>query len=152
VEGEYGWIEEIGTTYVIVWIWDLRRLVLPLSYFIEHPFQNWTRSSADLLGSVFLYVDYTVPVEEVRAELSRIVKSTNLWKGKVCALQVSDAKEGTLQLRALVDAHDSGAAWDLRCYVREKLVRNRLPPFSAENVRLRRRTPQGRQERKRPRT
>jgi small-conductance mechanosensitive channel len=122
VEGEYGWIEEIGTTYVIVRIWDLRRMVLPLSYFIEHPFQNWTRSSADLLGSVFLYVDYTVPVEEVRAELGRIVKSTNLWKGKVCVLQVTDAKEGTLQLRALVDAHDSGAAWDLRCYVREKLV------------------------------
>jgi hypothetical protein len=139
VEGEYGWIEEIGTTYVIVRIWDLRRLVLPLSYFIEHPFQNWTRNSADLLGSVFLYVDYTVPVEEVRAELSRIVKSTNLWKGKVCVLQVSDAKEGTLQLRALMDAHDSGAAWDLRCYVREKLVQflqekypSALPKIRAE--------------------
>ena len=92
-----------------------------------------------MLGSVFLYVDYTVPVEEVRAELSRIVKSTNLWKGKVCALQVSDAKEGTLQLRALVDAHDSGAAWDLRCYVREKLVQflqekypSALPKIRAE--------------------
>jgi small-conductance mechanosensitive channel len=139
VEGEYGWIEEIGTTYVIVRIWDLRRLVLPLSYFIEHPFQNWTRSSADLLGSVFLYVDYTVPVEEVRAELSRIVKSTNLWRGKVCVLQVTDAMEGTLQLRALVDAQDSGAAWDLRCYVREKLVQflqekypNALPKIRAD--------------------
>lgn len=122
VEGEYGWIEEIATTYVVVRIWDLRRLVLPLSYFIEHPFQNWTRSSAALLGNVILYVDYTVPVEEVRAELARILKSSNLWAGKVCALQVTDATQGTLQLRALMDANDSGSAWDLRCYVREKLI------------------------------
>jgi small-conductance mechanosensitive channel len=122
VEGEWGWIEEIGTTYVVVRIWDLRRLVLPLSYFIEHPFQNWTRSSSDLLGTVFLHVDYTVPVEEVRAELRRIVESTNLWKGEVCVLQVSDATEHTVQLRALVDAHDSNAAWGLRCFVREKLI------------------------------
>jgi small-conductance mechanosensitive channel len=122
VEGEWGWIEEIGTTYVVVRIWDLRRLVLPLSYFIEHPFQNWTRSSSDLLGTVFLYVDYTVPVEEVRAELRRIVESTNLWKGEVCVLQVSDATEQAVQLRALVDAHDSNAAWGLRCFVREKLI------------------------------
>jgi hypothetical protein len=139
VEGEWGWIEEIGTTYVVVRIWDLRRLVLPLSYFIEHPFQNWTRSSSELLGSVFLYVDYTVPVEEVRAELGRIVKSTKLWKGSVCVLQVSDAREGTLQLRAVVDARDSSEAWDLRCYVREKLVQflqekypNALPRVRAE--------------------
>jgi small-conductance mechanosensitive channel len=122
VEGEWGWIEEIGTTYVVVRIWDLRRLVLPLSYFIEHPFQNWTRNSADLLGSVVLHVDYTVPVEELRAELHRIVKSTNLWKGEVCILQVTDATEQTVQLRAVVDAHDSGAAWGLRCLVREKLI------------------------------
>jgi small-conductance mechanosensitive channel len=122
VEGEWGWIEEIGTTYVIVRIWDLRRLVLPLSYFIERPFQNWTRSSSALLGNIILYVDYTVPVEELRAELGRILKSTNLWAGKVCTLQVTDAKEGTIQLRALMDAPDSGAAWDLRCYVREKLI------------------------------
>ncbi|MGB6429932.1 MAG: mechanosensitive ion channel family protein [Candidatus Acidiferrales bacterium] len=122
VEGEWGWIEEIGSTYVVVRIWDLRRLILPLSYFIEHPFENWTRRNADLLGSVMLYVDYSVPVEEVREELDRIVKSTNLWKGEVCSLQVSDATEKTLQLRALVDARDSGTAWDLRCYVREKLI------------------------------
>ena len=141
VEGEWGWIEEIGTTYVVVRIWDLRRLVLPLSYFIEHPFQNWTRNSADLLGSVllYLYVDYTVPVEEVRAELRRIVESTNLWKGEVCVLQVTDATEHTLQLRALVDARDSSAAWGLRCCVREKLIQflqekypNALPRVRAE--------------------
>jgi len=122
VEGEWGWIEEIGTTYVVVRIWDLRRLVLPLSYFIEHPFQNWTRSSADLLATVFLYVDYAVPVEDVRVELRRILESTKLWKGEVCVLQVSDATEHTLQLRALMDAHDSSSAWDLRCFVREKLI------------------------------
>jgi small-conductance mechanosensitive channel len=139
VEGEWGKIEEIGTTYVVVRIWDLRRLVLPLSYFIEHPFQNWTRRNADLLGNVLLYVDYTVPVEEVRAELRRIVKSTNLWKGEVCVLQVTDASEHTIQIRALVDARDSGEAWDLRCYVREKLIQflqekypNALPRVRAE--------------------
>jgi small-conductance mechanosensitive channel len=122
VEGQWGWIEEIGATYVVVRIWDLRRLVLPLTYFIENPFENWTRRSADLLGSVMLYVDYSTPVEEVRQELDRIVKTTKLWKGTVCVLQVSDATEHTIQLRALVDARDSGTAWDLRCYVREKLI------------------------------
>jgi len=122
VGGQWGWIEEIWTTYVVVRLWDLRRLVLPLSYFIEQPFENWTRRTADLLGSVLLYVDYTVPVEEVRKELRRIVESSDLWKGKVCALEVTDASEHTLQLRALVDARDSSAAWDLRCYVREKLI------------------------------
>jgi small-conductance mechanosensitive channel len=139
VEGEWGRIEEIGTTYVVVRIWDLRRLVLPLSYFIEHPFQNWTRSNADLLANVLLYVDYSVPVEEVRTELRRIVKSTNLWKGEVCVLQVTDASEHTIQIRALVDARDSGEAWDLRCYLREKLIQflqekypNALPRVRAE--------------------
>jgi small-conductance mechanosensitive channel len=122
VEGEWGWIEEITTTYVVVRIWDLRRLVLPLSYFIEHPFQNWTRTSSDLLGYVTLWVDYTVPVAEVREELQRIVKSSQLWKGEVCGLQVTDASEHAIQIRALMDARDSGAAWDLRCYVREKLI------------------------------
>lgn len=122
VEGEWGWIEEIETTYVVVRLWDLRRLILPLSYFLEHPFQNWTRRSANLLGSVVLYVDYSVPLEEVRKELQRIVKTTDKWKGEVCVLQMTDADSQTVQLRALVDAPDSGAAWDLRCYVREKLV------------------------------
>lgn len=122
VEGEWGWIEEIRTTYVVVRIWDLRRLIVPLSYFIENPFQNWTRTSADLLGTVLLWVDYTVPIQEVRDELGRIVKSSKLWKGSVCVLQVTDASDRALQIRALVDARNSGDAWDLRCYVREKLV------------------------------
>ncbi|MGD0127946.1 MAG: mechanosensitive ion channel domain-containing protein [Terriglobia bacterium] len=122
VEGEWGWIEEITTTYVVVRIWDLRRLMVPLSYFIEKPFQNWTHRTADLLGSVFIYTDYTVPIEALRRELARILKSTNQWMGKVCVLQVTDAREHTVELRALMDARDSSTAWDLRCYVREKLI------------------------------
>ncbi len=122
VEGEWGWIEEIGTTYVVVRIWDLRRLVMPLSYFIERPFQNWTRTTADILGTVFVYADYTVPVEEVRQELHRILKSSGMWDGKVWNLQVTNATEHTMEMRALMSAPDSGKAWDLRCYVREKLV------------------------------
>jgi hypothetical protein len=123
VEGEWGWIEEISTTYVVVRIWDLRRLVLPLSYFIEHPFQNWTRITADLLGTVFIYADYTVPVEEVRQELHRILSSTGMWDGKAWGLQVTNATDRVVELRALMSAPDSGTAWDLRCHVREKLVR-----------------------------
>lgn len=122
VEGEWGWIEEITATYVVIKIWDLRRLVVPLSYFIEHPFQNWTRTTAKLLGSVYLYVDYTVPIDAVREELKRIVESTELWLGEVCVLQVSDTRERTIELRALADAKDSGTAWDLRCLIRERLV------------------------------
>jgi small-conductance mechanosensitive channel len=122
VEGEWGWIEEIRTTYVVVRIWDLRRLVLPLTYFIEKPFQNWTRVTADLLGTVFLYADYTVPVEEVRQELKRILDSTDMWDGKVWGLQVTDATDRTIQMRALMSASNSGTAWNLRCFVREKLI------------------------------
>ena len=122
VEGEWGWIEEIGTMYVVVRIWDLRRLVLPLSYFLDHPFQNWTRTGSELLGTVLLHADYSVPVEELRQELRSICESTTLWAGKVCVLQVSDATEHTVQLRALMDARNSSDAWDLRCLVRERLV------------------------------
>ncbi len=122
VENEWGKIEEITLTYVVVRIWDLRRLVWPISYFIEKPFQNWTRVSADLLGTVFIYTDYTIPVNEVREELNRILKSSDKWDGKVAGLQVTDAKERTMELRALMSAADSSAAWDLRCEVREKLI------------------------------
>ncbi|MEJ2009129.1 MAG: mechanosensitive ion channel family protein [Acidobacteriota bacterium] len=122
VEGEWGWIEEITTTYVVVRIWDLRRLVVPISYFIEHPFQNWTRVTADILGTVFVYTDYTVPVEEVRQELHRILKTTDKWDGKAWGLQVTNASEHTMELRALMSAADSPTAWDLRCLVREQLI------------------------------
>ena len=122
IEGEWGWIEEIGTMYVTVRIWDLRRLVIPLSWFLDHPFQNWTRTSAELLGHCYIYVDYSVPVEPIREELKRICESTKLWSGKVCVLQVSDLFQNVMQLRALMDARNSGDAWDLRCYVREHLI------------------------------
>lgn len=122
VEGESGWIEEIGMMYVIVRIWDLRRLVLPLSYFLTKPFQNWTRTSADLLAYTYLNVDYTVPVEAVRTEFRRILDASPLWNKQVFGLQVSDSDRYTMQLRALMDVRNSSDAWDLRCLVREKLI------------------------------
>nr|WP_245628751.1 mechanosensitive ion channel family protein [Salidesulfovibrio brasiliensis] len=123
VEGEWGRIEEITFTYAVVRIWDLRRLIVPLTYFLERPFQNWTRSKADLIGSVFLHADYTVPVDDMRQELERICEeSRHLWDGKTCTMQVTDAGPETITLRALVSAANSSAAWDLRCLVREKLV------------------------------
>ncbi|MCB2407917.1 mechanosensitive ion channel family protein [Hymenobacter lucidus] len=122
VEGEWGRVEEITFTYVVLSIWDERRLVLPLNYFIEKPFQNWTRTSARLTGTVFLQTDYTVPVEAVRTELRRILEAHPLWDKRVCVLHVTDAKERTLELRALVSAADAGSVWELRCAVREQLV------------------------------
>lgn len=122
VEGEWGWIEEISSTYVVVRIWDQRRLIVPLTYFIQHPFQNWTRRSADILGTVFLYADYSLPVQKVREKLEEIVAASELWDGRVCVLQVTDSRERTMELRALVSAADSPTAWDLRVQVREKLI------------------------------
>lgn len=122
VEGEWGWIEEITLTYVVVRIWDLRRLVLPISYFIEKPFQNWTRISADILGTVFLQTDYTVPVEALREELRRIVAQSDKWDGKVASVQITGATAQAMEVRALVSSSDSGKNWDLRCEVREKLI------------------------------
>ena len=122
IEDEWGWIEEITLTFVVVRIWDLRRLVVPISYFLEKPFQNWTRTSADLLGTVFIYTDYTVPVKEVRNELTRILENSSKWDKKVNVLQVTNATEKTVELRALMSAADSPTAWVLRCEVREKLL------------------------------
>jgi small-conductance mechanosensitive channel len=122
VENEWGRIEDITLTYVVVRVWDLRRLVVPITYFIEQPFQNWTRSSADILGTVFLYVDYTVPLDALRTELTRVLAASRYWDGKVNVLQVTDAKEHTLELRALASAADASLAWDLRCEIREKLI------------------------------
>ena len=123
LEGEYGTIEEITTTYVVIKLWDWRRMVVPLSYFIEKPFQNWTRETSALIGSVFLYVDYTVPVEKLREKLMEVARASPLWDGRVVVLQVSDAtKDHTVELRALLSARSAPAAWDLRCEVREKLI------------------------------
>ena len=123
VENEWGRIEEINLTYVVVRIWDQRRLVLPTTYFIEKPFQNWTRTSAEILGTVFIYTDYNVPFDKMREELTRLLQNSKLWDGKVNVLQVTDATEKTVEIRALMSAVDSPTAWDLRVYVREHLIR-----------------------------
>jgi small-conductance mechanosensitive channel len=122
VEGEWGRVEEIRPTYVVVRIWDKRRLIVPLEYFINQPFQNWTRRAADILGTVHLYADYTVPVDAVRAELERIVKASGKWDGEVCSLSVTNTSERAVELRALMSAANSSDAWDLRCMVREQLI------------------------------
>ncbi len=122
VENEWGTIEEITLTYVVVKIWDERRLVLPVSYFISKPFENWTRTGAQILGSVMVYSDYTVPVDDIRQHFRNFVQAHPLWDGRVAVLQVSDSSEHAMQLRALVSAANSGQAWDLRCAVREDLI------------------------------
>ncbi len=122
VENEWGWIEEVNLTYIVVRIWDKRRLVLPSTYFLEKPFQNWTRTTADIIGSVFIYTDYTISFDALRKELTRLLESTELWDQKVNVLQVTDAKELTLEIRILVSAKNSPIAWDLRVYIREKMI------------------------------
>ncbi len=132
VENEWGWIEEINLTYVVIKIWDWRRLVIPITYFVEKPFQNWTRRDASLLGSIFLYTDYRLPVEELREELKRILDNEPLWTKKAWVLQVTDVKEDTMEIRALMTGKNSPQTWDLRCNVREKLIRfiaNKYPEY-----------------------
>ncbi|MEU3453632.1 mechanosensitive ion channel domain-containing protein [Micromonospora sp. NPDC006766] len=122
VEGEWGRIEELTLSYVVVQIWDDRRLVLPTSYFTSTPFQNWTRTEAAVLGTAEFDLDWAVPVQAMREELRRICESTELWDGRACVLQVTDATGGMVKARALVSAADAGRLWDLRCLVREQLV------------------------------
>lgn len=122
VEGEWGNVEEITSTYVVIRVWDLRRLIVPLKYFLEKPFQNWTRNSADLLGVVMLYVDYSVPMDQVRRKLRDILAASKLWDGKVSAVQVTDLKERTVEVRILASAAGAGAAFDLRCDIREQMI------------------------------
>ena len=122
VEGEWGRIEEITLTYVVVRIWDLRRLIVPVNYFLEKPFQNWTRGSSELLGTSPLHLDYSVPLDELRAEFKRILEASPHWDGKTSGLQVTDATDKTIVVRPLMSAKDAGAAWELRCEVREKLI------------------------------
>jgi len=122
VEGEWGRIEEITSSYVVVRIWDLRRLIVPLTYFIENPFQNWTRESADILGTAFLYVDYSIPVEELREQLNAIVHPAPQWDQKVCVLQVTNLTDRSMEIRCLVSTRNSGDGFDLRCLIREKMI------------------------------
>ncbi|MEC9482646.1 MAG: mechanosensitive ion channel domain-containing protein [Halomonas sp.] len=150
VEGEWGWVEELTLTYVVIRIWDLRRLVLPINYFIDHPFQNWTRNSADLIGTVYLYADYSLPLDPVREELDRILTASRFWDGKVSVVQATDFSERTMQVRILVSATSGGNAFDLRCEVREKMIAyinahypHALPRLRAETGDFD--TPQGRQ-------
>ncbi len=141
VENEWGRIEEITLTYVVVKIWDDRRLVLPISYFLEKPFTNWTRRTAEILGTVFLHVDYSVPLDALRGELARLVDGHADWDGRVSEIVAFESRPSTLEIRALVSARDSGAAWRLRCHVREGLVTflqqnypTALPRFRVDNV------------------
>lgn len=122
VQGEWGRIEEITTAYVVIKIWDQRRLIVPLSYFIENSYTNWTRQSSEILGTAFLYVDYTVPVEEMRTQLQKIAASSPLWDKRVCGLQVTDLKEHTMEIRCLVSSRNSSESFDLRCLVREQMI------------------------------
>ncbi len=122
VEGEWGRVEEITLSYVVLKIWDQRRLILPINYFVEKPFQNWTRNTSDILGTVFLYLDYTTPLEPLRAELTRLLDTNSLWDRRVNLLQVTNSSERTIEVRALMSAASSGNAFDLRCDVREGLI------------------------------
>jgi small-conductance mechanosensitive channel len=122
VENEWGRVEDITLTYVVVRIWDQRRLIVPMTHFIERPFQNWTRTSSDILCPVFLYLDYSVPIDPLRLELTRILLASPYWDRRVNVLQVTDAKEATLEVRALASAADASLAWDLRCEIREQLI------------------------------
>jgi len=122
VENEHGTIEEITSTYVVVKLWDWRRLIVPLTYFIEKPFQNWTRETSALIGNVIVFVDYSAPVGVIREKFNEILKQSDKWDEKIATLQVTDFKEGTMELRCLMSARSAGQAFDLRCEVREKLI------------------------------
>jgi small-conductance mechanosensitive channel len=122
VEGEWGNVEEITSTYVVIRIWDWRRLILPLSYFIEKPFQNWTREGSALIGTVMIYLDYIVPVADIRRKVEEIAAASLLWDRRVVNVQVTDFKDATMEIRILVSAATSGRTFDLRCEVREKLI------------------------------
>ncbi|MFC7552462.1 mechanosensitive ion channel family protein [Pseudoroseomonas wenyumeiae] len=122
VEGEWGNVEEITSTYVVVRLWDWRRMVLPLSYFIEKPFQNWTREGASLIGTALIYVDYTAPVTAMRAKLEEIARASPLWDRRVVNMQVTNLRPDTMEIRMLVSASNAGRTFDLRCEVREKMI------------------------------
>jgi small-conductance mechanosensitive channel len=122
VEGEFGHVEEITLTYVVVSLWDQRRMILPINYFIEKPFQNWTRTTSEMIGTVLLYLDYTIPLEALRNEFNSLLRASPLWDKRVAAIQVTDLTDRNVQIRALVSAGNSGSLFDLRCYIRENLV------------------------------
>ncbi|MGF7215949.1 small-conductance mechanosensitive channel [Spirosoma lacussanchae] len=122
VEKEWGRIEEINLTSVIVRLWDRRRLILPITYFVETPFENWTRSDASITGAVFLYLDYNVPVDKIREKARELTEANPLWSGDSFAVQVTDTQPTCIVVRVLVSARDAPSAFDLRCYLREQLI------------------------------
>jgi small-conductance mechanosensitive channel len=122
IQGEWGRVEEINSAYVVVKIWDLRRLIVPLSFFIENSFQNWTRDSADIMGTAFLYVDYSIPVEALRKQLDVIVHASPLWDKKTCVLQVTNLTDRAVEVRCLMSSRNSSESFDLRCLVREQMT------------------------------
>ena len=143
IDKEWGWVEEINSTYIVVRLWDWRRLVVPLSYLFQNPFANWTRNSSSIIGTVYVYADYTLPMDAARARATAIVKASPLWDGQVVNVQVSDARQQVMEVRVLASAGDSSRAWDLRCEIREKLIawiRERhpesLPRVRREDFRL----------------
>lgn len=130
IENEWGWVEDIASTYVVIRLWDWRRMVVPLSYFIERPFQNWTRDAQSLIGAILLHVDYSADVPRIRERLEQIAKECRLWDGAVVNLQVTDSHPRSIELRALVSARNAPQSWDLRCEIREKLlafIRDEMP-------------------------
>ncbi|AOY88436.1 mechanosensitive ion channel protein MscS [Marinobacter salinus] len=122
VQGEWCWVEEVTATYVVLRVWDLRRLIVPLQWFIENPFQNWSRNNADLLGTVFIRLDYAMPIQPLRDEFARLLRQSTQWDGKTETVQVTDSDDRTIQVRFLMSAPDSSLAWDLRCAIREGLI------------------------------
>jgi small-conductance mechanosensitive channel len=122
VEGEFGRVEEITLTYVVISLWDQRRLILPINYFIEKPFQNWTRNTSEMLGTVLLYFDYTIPLDAIRTEFKRLLDDSPLWDKRVGVVHVTNATEQTVEVRLLVSSSNSGDVFDLRSYVREHMI------------------------------
>jgi small-conductance mechanosensitive channel len=137
VEGEWGNVEEITSTYVVVKLWDWRRMILPLSYFIEHPFQNWTRESSALIGTVMIYLDYSVPVSVIRSKVEEIAAASKLWDRRVVGVQVTDFRENVMEIRILVSASNAPKTFDIRCEMREKIIEfiQREYPASLPRVR-----------------
>lgn len=122
VKGEWGKVEEITGTYVVMKIWDERRMIIPLQWFIENPFENWTRTGSEILAYLYLYVDYAMPIEPIRVEARRLAEAAPEWDQRVFVVQVTDATEKSMQLRILLSARDAGKSWDLRCRMREGLL------------------------------
>jgi len=130
VENEWGWVEDIASTYVVIRLWDWRRMVVPLSYFIEKPFQNWTREGQSLLGTIILHLDFAADVARIRRRFEQAVRESRLWDGAVVNLQVIEAHPRSIELRAVVSARNASQSWDLRCEIREKVlgfIRQEMP-------------------------